>query len=213
MSRRVFFSFHYQRDIWRVNQIRNIPNVMRCSAAGFQDASLWEDAKGRGEAAIKRLIDNGLMNTSVTVVCIGAKTAGRKYINYEIEQSMLRGNGIVGIQIHHIEPINKGDVVWTTTPQGLVEIGRLFIEGRYDSSRKICVVGSEVVNPKFYKCNYGINVSSMLKKENENNCRVISGNVLTGYSIGFNGNPPGECGSSNKPGAPCLLYLHLRIYR
>ena len=96
-------------------------------------------------------------------------------------------SGNVGIQIHHIEPINKGDVVWTTTPQGLVEIGRLFIEGRYDSSRKICVVGSEVVNPKFYKCNYGINVSSMLKKVNENNCRVISGNVLTGHSIGFNG--------------------------
>lgn len=103
MSRRVFFSFHYQRDIWRVNQIRNIPNITGCTAAGFQDASLWEDAKGRGDIAVKRLIDDGLMNTSVTVVCIGAKTAGRKYINYEIEQSMLRGNGIVGIQIHHLK--------------------------------------------------------------------------------------------------------------
>ena len=41
MARRVFFSFHYQRDIWRVNQIRSIPNVTGCSAAGFQDASIW----------------------------------------------------------------------------------------------------------------------------------------------------------------------------
>ena len=106
MARRVFFSFHYQRDIWRVNQIRNIPNVTGCAAAGFQDASLWEEAKKKGDAAIKKLIDEGLKNTSVTVVCIGAKTAGRKYINYEIEQSIKRGNGIVGIQIHGVKDSN-----------------------------------------------------------------------------------------------------------
>jgi len=103
MARRVFFSFHYQRDIWRVNQIRNIPNITGCSAAGFQDASIWEEAKKKGDEAIKKLIDNGLENTSVTLVCIGAKTAGRKYINYEIDQSIKRGNGIVGIQIHHLK--------------------------------------------------------------------------------------------------------------
>jgi len=103
MARRVFFSFHYQRDIWRVNQIRNIPNVTGCSAAGFQDGSIWEEAKKKGDAAVHKLIDDGLKNTSVTVVCIGAKTAGRKYINYEIDESMRRGNGIVGIQIHHLK--------------------------------------------------------------------------------------------------------------
>ena len=109
MARRVFFSFHYQRDIWRVNQIRSIPNVTGTAAAGFQDASLWEEAKKKGDAAIKKLIDEGLKNTSVTVVCIGAKTAGRKYINYEIEKSIERGNGIVGIQIHHLKN-QKGEV-------------------------------------------------------------------------------------------------------
>ena len=103
MARNVFFSFHYQRDIWRVNQIRNIPNIIGHSAAGFKDASIWEEAKKKGDAAIKKLIDEGLKNTSVTVVCIGAKTAGRKYINYEIDQSINRGNGIVGIQIHHLK--------------------------------------------------------------------------------------------------------------
>jgi len=103
MARRVFFSFHYQRDIWRVNQIRNVPNVTGIAAAGFQDSSLWEEAKRKGENAVKRLILQGLENTSVTVVCIGAKTAERKYVNYEIEQSMERGNGIVGMQIHHLK--------------------------------------------------------------------------------------------------------------
>ncbi len=103
MARRVFFSFHYQRDIWRVNQIRNIPEITGCAAAGFQDASLWEEAKKKGDAEIKKMIDKALENTSVTVVFIGNKTAGRKYINYEIEQSIARGNGIVGIQIHHLK--------------------------------------------------------------------------------------------------------------
>lgn len=107
MARRVFFSFHYKRDIFRVNQIRSIPNITGCAAAGFQDASLWEDAEQESEAAIKKLIDDGLNNTSVTIVCIGEKTAGRKYINYEIQQSIDRGNGLVGIQINHLKDHNQ----------------------------------------------------------------------------------------------------------
>ena len=103
MARSVFFSFHYQRDIWRVNQIRNMPNVVGCAAAGFQDASLWEEAKKKSDDAVKRLIDKGLDGTSVTVVCIGARTAGRTFINYEIEKSIARGNGLVGVQIYHLK--------------------------------------------------------------------------------------------------------------
>ena len=86
MARRVFFSFHYQRDIWRINQIRSIPNITGCSAAGFQDASLWEEAKKKGDSNIKKMIDDALYNTSVTVVFIGNQTANRKFIKYEIEQ-------------------------------------------------------------------------------------------------------------------------------
>jgi hypothetical protein len=108
MARRVFFSFHYQKDIWRINQIRNLHEIVGCAAAGFQDASLWEEAKRKGDAEIKRMIDNALERTAVTVVFIGAKTAGRKYINYEIQQSIARGNGLLGIQIHHLKD-NSGN--------------------------------------------------------------------------------------------------------
>ncbi len=123
MARRVFFSFHYQRDIWRVNQIRNIGEIVGASAAGFQDASLWEEAKKKGDAAIKALIDEGLKNTSVTVVCIGAKTSGRKYVDYEINQSIARGNGLVGIQIHELK--NKDGEVDAAgaTPAALTKAG------------------------------------------------------------------------------------------
>jgi hypothetical protein len=69
MARRVFFSFHY-KHVWKVNQIRSMPNITGSAAAGFQDASLWEESKKKSDKAIKNLIDEGLKNTSVTVVCV-----------------------------------------------------------------------------------------------------------------------------------------------
>lgn len=121
MTRNVFFSFHYGRDIWRVNQIRNIPKIQGAAAAGFKDSSLWEEAKKKGEAEIKRMIDKALENTSVTVVCIGYKTAGRKYINYEISQSLKRGNGLLGIQIHHLKNQNSETDPAGSSPKGIEE--------------------------------------------------------------------------------------------
>ena len=105
MARRVFFSFHY-KYVWKVNQIRSMTNVIGTAAAGFQDASLWEEAKKKGDKAIKAMIDKALENTSVTVVCVTYGTANRKYINYEIDQSLARGNGLVAVQIHHLKDQN-----------------------------------------------------------------------------------------------------------
>lgn len=103
MARSVFFSFHYQRDIWRVNVVRNhFLTVGGYNSAGYWDHSLWEKVKRDGELAIKRLIDQGLQNTSVTVVLIGAETAQRRWVKYEIEKSHERGNGMLGIYIHNI---------------------------------------------------------------------------------------------------------------
>lgn len=106
MARRVFFSFDY-KYVWKINQIRNIPNVIGSAAAGFQDASLWEEAKKKGDKAIKAMIDKALENTSVTVVCVTYGTTTRKYINYEIDQSIDKGNGLVAIQIHHLKACFK----------------------------------------------------------------------------------------------------------
>jgi hypothetical protein len=123
MARRVFFSFHYQRDIWRINQIRSIPNVTGCTAAGFQDASLWEEARKKSDAAIEKMIDDALENTTVTVVFIGNQTANRKFINYEITQSIKRGNGLFGIQIHHLENQNQETDAPGATPKLLIDHG------------------------------------------------------------------------------------------
>jgi hypothetical protein len=72
MPRKVFFSFHYQRDLWRVNVVRNSGVIEGISAAGFHDQSLWEETERKGDDAVKKLIDSGLSGTSVTVVLIGA---------------------------------------------------------------------------------------------------------------------------------------------
>jgi hypothetical protein len=99
MARRVFFSFHYDNDVWRASIVRNSHVVEGAAAAGFQDASLWEEAKKKGDEALKRLINTGLENTTVTAVLIGAETASRKWVDYEIQRSIERGNGLLGIYI------------------------------------------------------------------------------------------------------------------
>ncbi len=104
MERKVFFCFDYERDLWRVKKIiMKLPHITSCAAAGFMDGELWEETGMKGDEVVRKLIDDGLENTSVTVLCIGARTASRKFIDYEIEQSIRRGNGIVGIQIHHLK--------------------------------------------------------------------------------------------------------------
>ncbi|MCX5712988.1 MAG: TIR domain-containing protein [Candidatus Omnitrophica bacterium] len=103
MARCVYFAFHYQRDIWRVNQVRNSNVVEGFDRAGFIDGSLWEEARKKGDTAIKKLIDEGLEGTTVTVVLIGAKTSEREYVEYEIDQSWKKGNGLLGVYIHQLE--------------------------------------------------------------------------------------------------------------
>lgn len=96
--------------------------------------------------------------------------------------------GCVGVQIHHIDPINKGDVVWTINPLGVIQIGKLFLNGVYDTSRVVAVVGSEVKNPQYYKTYTGASVKKFIEGNlNQDHVRVISGNPLTGTAIDKDG--------------------------
>jgi len=104
MARKVFFSFHYERDVWRAGQIRNswVTKPDR-ETAGFWDSASWEEVKKKGEDAIHRWIDNQLNGTSVTVVLIGAETNDRPYVDYEIQQSSKIGNGLLAIYINNMK--------------------------------------------------------------------------------------------------------------
>jgi len=103
MARRVFFSFHYERDIWRASVVRNSAVTQDLEDAGFWDESLWEEAKKKGDEAIRRMINDALKGTSVTVVLIGKETWGRTWVKYEIKRSYTRGNGVLGVYIHRIK--------------------------------------------------------------------------------------------------------------
>jgi hypothetical protein len=119
--RRVFFSFHYANDIYRVHQVRNIWLTQRGrSGPWFEDGSLWEKAATQDDDLLRRMIDLALNDTSVTIVLIGSETAHRKYVTYEIEQSLMRGHGLLGVYIHHLRDANG-----KTSKKGLNPLDRL----------------------------------------------------------------------------------------
>jgi len=96
--------------------------------------------------------------------------------------------GNVGVQIHHIDPVNKGEVVWTVSPYGVAQIGKLFMNGQYDASRLVAVAGSEVSAPQYHKTYTGAAINKMIDGNlKQDNVRFISGNALTGERIHDNG--------------------------
>ncbi|MFD2202347.1 Na(+)-translocating NADH-quinone reductase subunit A [Shivajiella indica] len=96
--------------------------------------------------------------------------------------------GNVGVQIHHLDPINKGDIVWTVSPYGVCQIGKLFLEGKYDASKIIAVTGSEATKTGYFKTYVGACADTLVEGNlKQNHIRVVSGNVLTGEKISKNG--------------------------
>lgn len=96
--------------------------------------------------------------------------------------------GNVGTQIHHIDPVNKGETVWTLNAIDLAKIGQFFNEGKVDFTRTIAVTGSEIKRPAYYTYTSGAKLNKLLEDNIESdNVRVISGNVLTGNNAGLDG--------------------------
>lgn len=96
--------------------------------------------------------------------------------------------GNVGVQIHNIDPINKGEVVWTLNPENVVIIGRLFLEGKFDAQINIAMAGAEVLKPRYYKTILGASISSFVEGNvSDNKNRFISGDVLSGTKVKADG--------------------------
>ena len=121
MARRVFFSFHYKPDNWRVGKVRNI-GVVEGNAAVYDND--WEKITGRGDDAIKKWIAEQMKGRSCAVVLIGANTAGRKWINHEITTAWNARKGVVGIYIHNLE-----DKDGKQAPKGANPFDRLTLNG------------------------------------------------------------------------------------
>ena len=97
-------------------------------------------------------------------------------------------SGNVGTQIAKIDPINKGEVVWVITPQDLVVIGELFLTGKLNLTRTIAVTGSKITEPQYVTAIAGATVADVVASNiDEDNARIISGNVLSGTQVDADG--------------------------
>ncbi len=95
-------------------------------------------------------------------------------------------SGNVGTQINKIDPVNKGEVVWTINPQDLVIIGELLLTGKFNAERVVALVGASVQKPRYFVTKLGCEVASMIYDngiEKDANVRIISGNVLSGKQV------------------------------
>lgn len=102
MARKVFFSFKYE-DVTRAMVVRQSAVTKGEEVAGFIDKADFEKIKKQGDQAIKNWIDAQLKGTTVTAVLVGAETCASRWVKYEIEQSIKRGNGLLGIDISKIK--------------------------------------------------------------------------------------------------------------
>lgn len=102
MARKVFFSFKY-KDVTRAMVVRNSAITKGKETAGFIDKADFEKIKKQGDQAIRNWIDAQLKGTTVTAVLVGAETCASRWVKYEIEQSIKRGNGLIGIDVSKIK--------------------------------------------------------------------------------------------------------------
>ena len=100
-------------------------------------------------------------------------------------------SGNVGTLINKVNPVNKGEVVWTVNAQDLVIIGELLLTGKFNAERIVALAGSSVKKPRYFRTKIGSEVSTMVYDngvEQDGNDRIISGNVLTGKHVQPDGN-------------------------
>jgi len=117
-------------------------------------------------------------------VSVGSKNSPLASMSSVVEH-MVSGPhpaGLVGTQINKIDPVNKGEVVWTVNAQDLVIIGELLLTGKFNAQRTVALAGSVVKAPKYYTTTIGAELSTMLYGSGVTmeKFRVINGDVLTG---------------------------------
>ena len=139
---------------------------------------------------LMRRLTPGKVHLSVRAKAEGKMTALKGAETHAFAGKHPVGN--VGVQIHHVDPINKGDIVWTVNIQDLAIIGRLVNEGRVDMHKTVAVTGSEIEKPAYVRIIAGARVDSVVKgnvkaQKEGDSIRFISGNVLTGTKTALDG--------------------------
>lgn len=186
--------FIMQRPYSVVANPSDKPRAIFISA--FDSAPLAADndliLHSHGELFQKGLdIVNKLTEGKVHLTINGKAKADEAFLNAKgVELHSISGPhpaGNVGVQIHHIAPINKGEVVWTLKPQDVLTIGKVFESKKFDASRVVAVAGSQMKSPKYMRTIMGTNTKVLFNELKEGATRFISGNVLSGDKINKDG--------------------------
>ena len=112
-KRQIFYSFHFDNDVFRVQQIRNIGALEENKPVSAND---WETVKRGGDTSIKKWVDDNLTYKSCLVVLIGIDTANRKWVKYEIEKAWNDGKAVLGVYIHNLKCPRNGICKQGTNP-------------------------------------------------------------------------------------------------
>ena len=104
-KRQIFYSFHYDNDVFRVQQIRNMGALEENKPVAPNE---WETVKKGGDRAIEKWIDDNMKYRSCVVVLVGSETANRKWVKHEIKKAWSEGKGVVGIYIHNLKCPQNG---------------------------------------------------------------------------------------------------------
>ena len=120
MARRVFFSFHFDNDYWRTQQIRNIRAL---EGQSLCTANAWEEVKRKGDAAIEKWIADNMQGKSCVVVLVGSQTASRPWIRHEIVKAWNDKRGVVGIRVDGLLDRNSQTSVAGANPFDALTFG------------------------------------------------------------------------------------------
>jgi tRNA-dihydrouridine synthase len=112
-KRRVFYSFHYDNDVFRVQQIRNMGELDGDKPVSVND---WETVKKGGNKAIETWIDGNMKHKSCVVVLVGEDTYKRPWVKHEIKKAWEDGKALVGIYIHNLKDPKTGKCSKGTSP-------------------------------------------------------------------------------------------------
>jgi len=104
-KRQIFYSFHFDNDVFRVQQIRNIGSLEDNKPVS---ENKWEEVKKKGDTAIENWIDDNMSNRSCVVVLIGEETSKRKWVKYEIQKAWKERRGLLGVYIHNLKDPKTG---------------------------------------------------------------------------------------------------------
>lgn len=132
MARKIFYSFHFDNDVMRVQQVRNMGVVEGNTPVS---PNTWEEVKKKGKAAVEKWIDENMFGKSCVIVLIGTDTHKRPWVNYEIHKAWKDGKGLLGIHIHNLTCPNNGKCTKGPNPFDSIKFtlnGKVVVPKVYD---------------------------------------------------------------------------------